>query len=330
MNLGPSPPRVTVVVVNFNGADCLPRCLESLRHQTYPRFSTIVVDNASVDGSADGLESSHPGVRVIRSPITRGFAGGNNLAFREIDDGLVALLNPDAVAAPDWLERLVEAAIRHPEHAMFGCRMLADVRGERLDGVGDVYHVSGLPWREGHGEPAAGRYLQPREIFAPSAAAALYRREVLVATGGFDEDFFCYVEDVDIAFRARLAGLSAMYVPDAVVMHEGSAVVGRHSDFQVYHGHRNLVWVFLRNMPWPLLLVYLPLHLAMTLVTIAVFASRGRAAVLLRAKRDALRGLPTCLAKRRATQKARSASAAALRAVMRRGVPRRRSGDGAG
>jgi GT2 family glycosyltransferase len=321
MTSGPSPLRVTVVVVNFNGADCLPRCLESLQRQTYPGFATIVVDNASIDGSADGLEARYPGVRVIRSPTNKGFAGGNNLAFREIDDGLVALLNPDAVAAPDWLERLVDAAARHPKYAMFGCRMLADARGERLDGVGDVYHVSGLPWREGHGEPAPGRYLQPREIFAPSAAAALYRRDVIVATGGFDEDFFCYVEDVDIAFRARLAGLRALYVPTAVVVHEGSAVVGRHSDFQIYHGHRNLVWVFARNMPWPLLLAYLPMHLLMTVAAFAVFASRGRAAVLLRAKRDALLGLPGCLAKRRTTQRTRSASAAALRSIMRGGLP---------
>ena len=316
---------MTVVVVNFNGGERLGACLGSLAAQTAGGFRTIVVDNASSDGSADGLEARFPGVRVLHAGANLGFAGGNNLAFRESRDAdWVVLLNPDAVAAPDWMARLLAAADAHPEVAMFGCRMLADAEGTTLDGVGDAYHVSGLPWRVGHGAPGAGRHLAAREIFAPSGAAAMYRADLLAATGGFDEDFFCYIEDVDLAFRARLLGHRALYVPDAVVVHEGSGIVGRHSDFQLYHGHRNLVWAWLRDMPWPLLLVYLPVHLAMNLVTLAVFAGRGRAGVLWRAKRDALRGLGRCLAKRRVTQRTRRVGSRALLQVMARGLPRPR------
>jgi GT2 family glycosyltransferase len=318
-------PRVSVVIVNFNGGFRLDTCLVSLAAQSFRSFRTIVVDNASVDGSADDLETRYPGVRVLRSSRNLGFAGGNNLAFRETrDDDWVVLLNPDAVAAPGWLEGLLQAAAGHPEFGMFGCRMFADPAGERLDGVGDAYHVSGLPWRIGYGAHAAGRHGAACEIFAPCGAAVMYRADVLAATGGFDEDFFCYLEDVDLAFRARLLGHRALYVPNAVVVHEGSGIVGRHSDFQLYHGHRNLVWTFVRNMPGPLLAAYLPAHIALNLVTLAVFGWRGRGGVLLRAKLDALRGLGPCLRKRRETQRTRRVGSRTLLAVMARGIPRPR------
>lgn len=326
----PSPPpqaaRVTVVVVNYNGGAMLRDCVASLAAQTRRPERVLVVDNASTDGSADGLEHAFDRVRVLRAGANLGFAAANNLAIAQAaDSDWIALLNPDAVAAPDWLERLLDAAAAHPGFAMFGCRMLADPEGARLDGVGDAYHTSGLPWRVGHGEPAPGRHLEDAEIFAPCAAAALYRADLLRTTGGFDEDFFCYVEDVDLGFRARLAGHRARYVARAVVVHAGSALVGRHSDFQLYHGHRNLVWAFVRDMPGPLLWLYLPQHLLMNLVSLAAFAARGRGGVLWRAKRDALLGLPRAWAKRRATQATRRVPAAALRAAMRRGWPRRRS-----
>jgi GT2 family glycosyltransferase len=313
---------LVVIVVNFNGGAMLLNCLESLRRQTWQHFVAVVVDNASTDDSADRAAERFPEFRVIRSSKNLGFAAGNNVVLRELGSARwVALLNPDAIAREDWLERLIAAAEASPCYAMFGSRMVADVAGDVLDGVGDAYHVSGLPWRIGHGQRADGRYGSPKEIFAPCAAAALYRREVIEATRGFDEDFFCYLEDVDLGFRARLTGYRALYVPDAVVIHEGSGIVGRHSDFQLYHGHRNLVWTFVRNMPGPLLAVYLPLHLLLTLATLLVFTSRGRSGVIWRAKRDAVLGLPRAIAKRRTTQAGRVVSSTALRSVMERGVP---------
>ncbi len=318
------PVSVLVVVVNFNGGALLGQCLDSLSRQAFRDFRTVVVDNASTDGSADDLETAFPGVAVIRSANNLGFAAGNNLAIREADDTpFIALLNPDAIAQPDWLQCLVNAANEHPDFALFGSRMYANAQHTILDGVGDAYHVCGLPWRVGHGQLAQGRYLENHEIFAPCAAAALYRREVFDATEGFDEDFFCYVEDVDLGFRARLAGMRALYVANAVVEHAGSGLVGKHSDFQLYHGHRNLVWAYVRNMPWPLLLLYLPQHVLMTLFTLLVFATKDRGRILLRAKWDALKGLPSSLSKRRQTQAARTVTARNVRASLQRGLPRR-------
>ena len=317
---------VLVIVVNFNGGAMLRACLDSLQQQHFRDFRTVVVDNASTDGSVDGLEVTYPWVHVIRSPRNLGFAAGNNLALREAGSARwVALLNPDAVARPDWLERLVIAARAHPQFGLFSSRLLADEAGTVLDGAGDAYHVWGVPWRVGHGQAATGKFLNAREIFAPCAAAALYCREVFQDTGGFDEDFFCYVEDVDLAFRARLLGHRSLYVPDSIAVHIGSGVVGRHSDFQIYHGHRNLVWTWVRNMPAALLWLYIPAHLALTLVSLLVFAMRGRGAPIWRAKRDAWRGLPRAWAKRRATQASRTASTIELLALMQDGFPKRYS-----
>lgn len=147
------------------------------------------------------------------------------------------------------------------------------------------------------------------KIFCPSAAAALYRRIALDQIGGFDDDYFCYVEDVDLGFRLRLAGYSAVYVPDAIVRHIGSATTGgQHSDFAVYHGHRNLVWTYIKDMPGILFWALLPLHLILNLVTVVYFGIRGQGRVILRAKWDAVVGIPKMWRKRHVIQQNRVAS----------------------
>ena len=187
-----------------------------------------------------------------------------------------------------------------PRLQHFGSRQLAAESTGTLDGTGDLYAVSGLGWRRDHGVAAEAHRLEPDEVFGPCAAAALYRRSALEEAGGLDESFFCYFEDVDLAFRLRLLGHRCLYVPDAVVHHVGSALTGRQSDFSVYHGHRNLVWTWLKNMPAPLLALYWPWHLALTLTSLVHVGRRGQAGVLLKAKWDALQALPRVLRQRRA------------------------------
>ena len=314
---------VDVVIVNYNGGDYLRRAVEALEAQTWRDFRIVIVDNGSTDGSLEHLPESSIPLEVISAGGNLGFAGGNNLAIRgHLQGEWLALLNPDAFPRPDWLERLVAAARTHTDYSFFGCRMLDAADPARLDGVGDVVHVSGLHWRDGHGCPDTEAYRAPGEIFAPSAAAALYRTREVRELGGFDEDFFCYAEDVDLGFRLRLAGKRCMYVPDAVVEHLGSAITGRRSDFSVYYGHRNLVWAYVKNMPGILFWLYLPYHLLLNAVTLAMFSARGQF-VVWRAKRDALACLPCFWRKRRAIQAARKATPAAIRAVMRGGLPRK-------
>jgi GT2 family glycosyltransferase len=294
---------VAVIVVNWNAGELLTRCLRALDRQTVQPDKVFVVDNASQDGSCDRIGVEFPRTTLIRLPHNTGFAAANNLAARECGGcAWIALLNPDAFPEPAWLEALLGAASRRPEYSFFGSRMLMADDPARLDGVGDAYHVSGLVWREAHGAPAAGAFLQEREIFSPSAAAAMYRRDLFLDAGGFDEDYFCYVEDVDLGFRLRLLGHRCLYVPDSVVAHKGSALTGRRSDFSIFHGHRNLVWTYVKNFPAPWFWLYLPLHLALNLATPFAFIGGGFAAAC-RAKWSALRGLPRAWRKRRGIQR---------------------------
>ena len=242
-----------------------------------------------------------------------GFAAANNRAVAACTTEFIALLNPDAFPDPGWLGALVEAARRYPEAAAFGSRQRLEGRPGLLDGVGDVYHMSGAAWRDGHGKPTGDRYEPDGEIFSACAAAALVRRAAFLEVGGFDEDYFCYFEDVDLGFRLRLAGYTARAVGAAEVAHVGSASTGGgESRFAVYHGKRNPVWCFVTNMPFPLLLLLLPAHLALAVYEILVFTRSGRGGEILVAKWDALRGVPRAIGKRRAVQAGRRASCRAI------------------
>jgi GT2 family glycosyltransferase len=309
---------VAVVIVNWNSGQLLSQCLAALTSQTAKIDSIVVVDNASNDGSLAAVENRYPHVNINRLDRNIGFAAANNHAVSLLNDvAWIALLNPDAVPEPNWLEELTRAT----GYAFFGSRMLTAADTAKLDGTGDIYHVSGQAWRRHHGQRAEGTDLRVEEVFAPCAAAALYRRDALVKVGGFDESYFAYLEDVDLGFRLRLAGYRCLYVPDAVVRHVGSATTGgQRSDFSVYHGHRNLVWTYFKNMPWPLFWLYLPQHILLNFVSIVYFALRGQGRVILRAKWDALKGLPRILKERRRIQKSRRVSSSELRRVMTKGL----------
>lgn len=221
----------------------------------------------------------------------------------------VALLNPDAFVEPHWLEALLVAAQENSGVDFFGSKLVTAADTSVLDGAGDAYHVSGLFWRKGHRVSVQSFPEQMREVFSPCAAAAMYRRSALLEVGGFDEDYFCYSEDVDLGFRLRLAGYRCLYVPSSVAHHVGSGTTGgQHSDFSIYHGHRNLVWTFVKDMPGVLFWLLLPLHVALNLVSIVWFALRGQGTLILRAKCDALLGSPKMWRKRQKVQKARVAS----------------------
>lgn len=304
---------VSVIIVNWNGGGLLDRCLSHLALQTVKADKVFVVDNASSDGSVDGLAHEFPDVILMKMDTNLGFAAGNNVAIAMADTDWILLLNPDAFAEPEWIEKLLAAATANPNVVAFGCRQMQQGAPDLLDGIGDGYLMSGQAYRNGYGRCMTAGDLVPREIFAPCAAAAMYRRDVLIECDGFDEDYFCYMEDVDLGFRLRLLGHDVLYVPDAVVYHVGSATTGgQHSDFATYHGHRNLVWTFVKNVPGTLFWILLPLHLLLNLGSTAWFCLNGRSAVILRAKRDAVLGLPTAWRKRRALQRTRRASIASI------------------
>ena len=316
---------VTVVIVNWNGGTLLADCLAHLRRQTLPPRRIVVVDNGSTDGSTQ-IAARFPEVEFRLLGKNCGFAAANNLAVAEANTEYVALLNPDANPAADWLERLMAAATAFPHVSAFGSRQMMQCPEPTIDGLGDIYHISGLTWRRGFGRPLDGGDLESRDVFSACGAAVLYRRSVYLRAGGFDESFFCYCEDVDLGFRLLLAGERSRYVADAVVAHRGaSSSGGHHSAFSVYYGHRNLVWTFVKNVPTPFFWLLLPLHIAQNLTILACFVLRGQGRTILRSKWDAILGVPDAWRKRRLVQTARVVPLTEVWSAMdRRLIPRDR------
>lgn len=300
---------VGFVVVNFNTHVELDYCLTCISNQLRRPDRVVVVENG--DSSLESkLKWSSNGVDFFNPDQNLGFAAGNNIAANQLKDcDFIALVNPDAYLQQSWLAIMLDAVDRNPDTVCFSSRLLLDSNTQVLDGRGDAYHICGLAWRIGYKQPSTTNLELEQEVFSACAAAALYRRKAFLKCNGFDEDFFCYMEDVDLGFRLRLAGYKTTYVPEAIAYHIGSATTGgKDSNFAVYHGHRNLVWTFVKNMPGLLFWLFLPLHLTMNVTSIIWFSFRGQGKVILRAKWDALKGLPTTWRKRRKIQADRVAS----------------------
>lgn len=265
----------------------------------------IIIDNSSFDGETYQLAQEFHDLNLYIEYLNsnQGFASANNIGACLASGKWIALLNADAYPEPDWLENLLKAAEHNPEHAAFSSRQIQYDSPHLLDGAGDGYHVSGLAWRNSYNLPAEKYGLEECEIFSPCAAAALYSREEFLKLGGFDEDYFSYFEDVDLGFRLRLNGTKCLYVPDAVVHHVGSASTGKRSDFSVFHGYRNMIWTFFKDMPSPYFWLFLPLHISVIMFFAVFLTLRGQGKAIWGAIFDAIRGLPKMLAKRKRIQK---------------------------
>ncbi len=314
-------PLISVLIVSWNNGILVEKCLDSLCSQSFKKFEVIIVDNGSTDSLIERLEQKQRdlSIRIKRLERNHGFAAANNIGARLAQGQWLALLNADAFPEPDWLEKIMRAAIDYPGFSCFSSRQIQADNPEYLDGTGDAYHVNGVAWRRNINNPSNQFGSSFEEIFSPCAAAAFYRRDAFFDVDGFDEDFFSYFEDVDLGFRLRLQGYRALYVPNAIVQHIGSASLGVNSDFSLYHSHRNLIWTFFKNLPTNLLLIYLPAHMMANLIYILYYAILGRGKILWKAKWDAIRGLPLILKKRKGIQKTRNVSNIKLLRTMERG-----------
>jgi GT2 family glycosyltransferase len=313
-----SAPAVTVAILTYNGVELLDTVLASLARQSYGDSRTVVIDNGSTDGTGAWLAERWPDVVLVSLPENVGVTAGlNRCLAAAAGSEFVLLLNNDVELEPDCLEELLGALVTDAQAGVAQAKLLDFSRRELLDGTGDSYSWAGVAHRRGQGEFDEGQYDELQDVFGACGAAAMYRRSALVEVGGFDERFFAICEDVDWSFRARLAGYSCRYVPTAVVYHIGSASLGpRVSEFTLYHNWRNQIWVIAKNYPAASLLRHLP-DLLMGVAASVYVAVRHRCpGVLLRAWRDALRGLPRVLEQRRPIQAGRRASTRQLEDVI--------------
>ncbi len=262
--------KVAVIIVNWNGRQFLAPCLNALKAQTWSDFEVIAVDNGSTDGSVELLERDFPWVQLIKNSENRGFAAANNQGIHASKALFVATLNNDTRPEPNWLAALVRCLESDPEVGACASKMLFADRPDMINSAGIAIDRAGIAWDRLGGSVDDPQDTQVRDVFGACAGAALYRREMLDNVGLFDEDFFAYLEDVDLAWRSQAAGWRTLYVPTARVIHHHSATAVEGSPFKSRLLGRNKIWLIAKNYPWPALLWYGPAVIAYDLGSVLI------------------------------------------------------------
>ncbi|MDO9408197.1 glycosyltransferase family 2 protein [Patulibacter sp.] len=315
-------PRASAVVLSYDGRDLLESFLPSVLAQDYGDFEVVVVDNGSTDGSVGMLRERWPEVRIVALPENVGVTAALNAMVRAGEGEYVALLNNDVELEPSWLRILVGVMDRRPELASSAGKLLQHRNRGRIDRVGDEVRWSSACFGRGSGDLDSGQFETGEEVFTVGGAAAVYRRSAFARVGPFDDDFFAYVEDVDWGFRARLAGYAAWYEPTAVGYHLGGGTLGGINPFSLYHLRRNQLWLVLKNYPAASLLRHGPSVLLFNLAGLGMAVRRRQVGLVLKAYRDALRGVRPALRKRRTIQRSRTVGSRELeRFIERAGRP---------
>jgi GT2 family glycosyltransferase len=309
---------VSVVIPNWNGKHFLEACLNSLLEQSYAQVEILVVDNGSEDGSVEYLKEQYPQVRRACFPVNTGFAPAVNRGIRESRGEYVALINNDTVVDKNWVTELVKGLKAHSEAGSAGCKMLAYDDHSLLDGVGDGYRRGGLPGRIGHRERDTGLFQIERYILGACGGAAMYRRSLFNDIGLFDDDYFAYLEDVDIGLRAQSAGYKCIYIPSAVIYHLGCGTTGSgYSPLVVKLSAQNNWNTIVKNIPGPLLIKFLPHICYWQLYYFAVVIVRGGQLVpWLKGSFAALALLPKMLGKRKVINAKRKVSHAYMEEII--------------
>ncbi len=296
--------KATVIIPNYNGMRFLPDCIESLqrlRRETYTEqkhdmcadetgrgadrqshgtsagidadFDILVVDNGSTDGSVAWLREHQ--ISTLELLDNLGFAGGVNRGIQACDSEYVILLNNDTIVQEGFVSELIRAIERSKRLFAVSAMMLRADDHSRIDSAGDGLTVLGWAYQRG-ADADMTRYLGERDVFAACAGAAIYRRSIFDEIGLFDEMHFAYLEDIDICYRARLAGYFSRYCPTARVYHLGSATSGsKYNAFKVRISARNNVYLMYKNQPDLQLLINAPAMAAGCLVKAAFFLKKG-------------------------------------------------------
>ncbi|WP_278248917.1 glycosyltransferase family 2 protein [Chlorobium sp. N1] len=315
-------PTVDIIIPHYLQREMLERCLRSLALTDYPGMGILVIDNGGFLPGLQALVAATPGARLHRLGENRGYAGGCNEGLRHSRAEFVVFMNDDTtVKDPDWLRLLVDEALRHPGAAAFQPKLLSTKRvvGPRrmfdyAGAAGGMIDRLGYPYCLGRtitgSETDRGQYDLPRSIFWASGAAMFARREPVASVGGFDEDFFMHMEEIDLAWRLILAGWSVRSAPASEVFHEGGASLGEGSPEKIYFNHRNNMLMLLKNRSGAGLLRILPVRILLELAAVLYYLPHSpgggrKAASVFRAMKDAVRQFPATWRKRRRVQASR-------------------------
>ncbi|MCD8370371.1 MAG: glycosyltransferase family 2 protein [Clostridiales bacterium] len=265
--------KATIIIPNYNGLRFMEPCMAALAAQTCQDFEVLVVDNGSTDGSAEWLKSHE--IPSVLLPENTGFSGAVNVGIRAAETPYVILLNNDTEAEPGYVGALLRAIEASPRIFSVSPKMIQLYHRDRMDDAGDMYSVMGWAYQRGVGQET-GRYDRPCPVFSACAGAAIYRRSVFEEIGLFDEMHFAYLEDIDVGWRAKLAGYINWYCPEAVIYHVGSGTSGsKYNEFKVRLAARNNVYLNYKNMPDLLLLLHAAPLVVGILVKYFFFRKKG-------------------------------------------------------
>jgi len=269
-----TPPRVSVLIVNFNGAAVLDQCLASLARVSEPSHEVVVVDNGSSDNSLD-VVARYPDVRIVRSPCNLGFAGGNNLGLPHCRGRFILLLNNDTTVPEGVLTTLADYLDAHPQVGVVQAKMILPRYGSSLDVCGSFLTWCGLPYHYGYFKKDCEKYRSSYPVFSGKGACLMFRREIVERAGGFlfDPDFFCYYEETDFCHRVWLAGYEVHFVPTQPVQHFMGATAGSpHGAFALTFYLRNMAFSLLSNLSLGGLFRIAPCFFAVLVVGLIVSA----------------------------------------------------------
>ena len=265
--------KVTVVIPNYNGLGFMEPCFRALDSQACRDFSVLVVDNGATDGSVEWLKER--GIPSVFLETNTGFSGAVNCGIKAADTPYVILLNNDTEPDSHYIGEMIKAIERSPKIFSVSSKMIQLYHKELMDDAGDMYSLMGWAYQRGVGRPSSG-YNRACRIFSACAGAAIYRREVFDEIGLFDEMPFAYLEDIDVGYRARIAGYDNIYCPSAVVYHVGSGTSGsRYNPFKVRLAARNNIYLNYKNMPLPQLVLNAPFLAAGIAVKYLFFRKNG-------------------------------------------------------
>lgn len=302
-------PLLSVIIPNYNGGRYLPTCYQALQQQTYPRLEIILVDNNSADGSITLTRRQFPHVKIVQLDRNAGLTGAINRGIEQAQGDILVPLNNDTEVGPNWAQALVNRLAEFPDAGIVASKMLLFTERDKIHSAGDAFGVDGIPINRGVWQQDIGQFDDDTYIFGGCGGAVAYRRAMLDDIGLFDEDLFMYLEDVDLNWRAQLAGYKTVFAPQAVVYHHLSATGG--GVIASYYTGRNTLFVLAKDLPGAIFRRYWAkiIGAQLRIAWDALKAWRGEAArARLKGQLAGMLGLPKWLGKRKVVQKKKQVS----------------------
>lgn len=310
-------PLLTIIIPHYNGVDHLLHCFNALRQQTYPYLEIILADNGSTDESLLLTRRNFPEVKILELGENLGYAGAINQGVLQANGQIIVPLNNDTEVTPDWAKAIVDTLAHYPEAGIVASKILLFDQRHKIHSAGDAFGINGIPINRGVWQQDIGQFDQDSYIFGGCGGAVAYRRAMLDEIGLFDEDLFMYLEDVDLNWRAQLAGYRVIFAPQAVVYHHLSATGG--GVIASYYTGRNTLFVLAKVLPgfifrrYGWLIVRTQLKIALD----ALRAWRGQAArARLKGQLAGLWGLPRWLSKRNGVKRSHQVSDTYLESLL--------------